>query len=71
MPIYEYECGGCGKVFEEIVRSSNETVCCPECESENVHKLMSAPSTLSTGRSGTDLGALSSSSGSCGSGGFS
>jgi putative FmdB family regulatory protein len=71
MPIYEYECGGCGRVFEEIVRSSDETICCPDCQSEDVNKLMSAPSAFSSTRSGEDLGLLPSSGGSCGSGGFS
>jgi putative FmdB family regulatory protein len=33
MPIYEYRCDGCGKVFEKICKSdeSGEAGACPSC----------------------------------------
>lgn len=43
MPIYEYECNKCQKVFEIIVSSSNrESVACEQCGSSEVRKLISA-----------------------------
>ena len=44
MPIYEYECTACDKVFELQQRMSDEPLkCCPECEGE-VRKLVSVSS---------------------------
>jgi putative FmdB family regulatory protein len=44
MPVYEYECGECRKVFEVQQRISDEPLTqCPECEGE-VKKLMSMSS---------------------------
>ena len=31
MPIYEYVCMECESHFEELVRSSEQAVTCPEC----------------------------------------
>ena len=31
MPIFEYKCKSCGKVFEVIVFNDNDLVGCPEC----------------------------------------
>ena len=31
MPIYEYVCMECESHFEELVRSSDQAVMCPEC----------------------------------------
>lgn len=43
MPIYEYQCGKCGKTFEAIVkRGEEDAVICPACGSKNPRKLMSA-----------------------------
>ncbi|MGM0418793.1 MAG: FmdB family zinc ribbon protein [Thermodesulfobacteriota bacterium] len=42
MPIFEYKCKKCGKIFEEIVLSSNEDINCPECKTSDVKKLISA-----------------------------
>jgi len=41
MPVYEYKCDDCGKVYEELVFSSDEVVPCPDCKSKNSHKLVS------------------------------
>lgn len=44
MPVYEYECSGCEKVFEIQQRMSDDPLQeCPECNGK-VKKLMSANS---------------------------
>jgi putative FmdB family regulatory protein len=43
MPIYEFECEGCGEVFEELV-AVGAAAPCPECGSERTRRLMSAVS---------------------------
>src|SRR5262245_5956283 len=40
MPLYEYECRGCGHHFEALVRNSL-TPGCPECNSQNLQRLPS------------------------------
>lgn len=43
MPIYEYRCLDCSKVFEKIVwNSKNEEISCPACQGEKVLRLLSA-----------------------------
>ena len=42
MPIYEYECRGCGHQFEALVRKS-DTPACPECASTELERLLSLP----------------------------
>jgi putative FmdB family regulatory protein len=46
MPVYEYRCDGCGTTFEALVRGRG-AVTCPECGSESLKKLLSAPAILS------------------------
>ncbi len=43
MPIYEFQCSHCGKVFEELVRMGHtgEGLNCPACGGNPVQKLMS------------------------------
>ena len=41
MPIYEYTCQSCEKAFEELVRSADQAVSCPECGSNKVQKRLS------------------------------
>jgi len=41
MPIYEYECEGCGKRFEELVAADAEPVPCPSCGSARTRRLLS------------------------------
>jgi len=37
MPIFEYVCGKCGKVFEKLVLGkSREPLVCPDCGSKQV-----------------------------------
>ncbi len=41
MPIYEFECEGCGARFEELVAVADAPVACPECGSERARRLIS------------------------------
>jgi putative FmdB family regulatory protein len=43
VPIYEFECEGCGAVFEELV-AAGATVPCPECGAKETRRLMSTVS---------------------------
>lgn len=53
MPIYEYECKNCGKVFEKLLlRSTNNKLTCPSCSSENTEKKLSVFSGIITNKSG-------------------
>ncbi|HMI81867.1 MAG TPA: zinc ribbon domain-containing protein [Solirubrobacterales bacterium] len=40
MPIYEFECEGCGSRFEELV-AADGAVACPACGSERTRRLYS------------------------------
>jgi putative FmdB family regulatory protein len=44
VPIYEFECEGCGVRFEELVAAGSEAVPCPECGSERTRRLISTVS---------------------------
>jgi len=54
MPIYEYACKKCDRVFEElIVRKSDEAdVKCPACDGRRVEKVMSRPAAVAGGGDG-------------------
>lgn len=41
MPIYEYKCQNCYTDFETIVNKSEPKISCPNCESEDVVKVIS------------------------------
>lgn len=45
MPIYEYKCDDCGTVSEILVKNTSKQseVVCPQCQSGNLDKLISAP----------------------------
>ena len=44
MPLYEYECGACGRRFELIRRHSDQNLDrCPHCQGGPVVRLQSAP----------------------------
>jgi len=69
MPIFEYKCKTCGKIFEEFLFSSNtpsEEIKCPVCGQNEPEKLMSAFSS-----SGGSSWGYSAPASSCGSRGFS
>ena len=44
MPIYEYRCQSCGKVYEQIRRASeaDRDLECPECQSKRIERLISS-----------------------------
>jgi putative FmdB family regulatory protein len=41
MPVFEYKCRNCGFEFEELVFGTRE-ISCPECDSKQVEKKISA-----------------------------
>lgn len=41
MPIYEFECEGCGARFEELVAAGTEEMECPECGAAPARRLLS------------------------------
>lgn len=43
MPIYEFECEGCGERFEELI-GAEATAACPACGSERTRRLLSTVS---------------------------
>ncbi len=49
MPIFEFECRDCGNKFEELTKAQ-EKVCCPQCKSPNLRKLISGFATNSNER---------------------
>jgi putative FmdB family regulatory protein len=57
MPIYEYKCEDCEKVSEVLVknRANESSVVCPECQSANLSKLISAPGALITKGGSVDM----------------
>jgi putative FmdB family regulatory protein len=44
VPIYEFECEGCGVRFEELVAADATAIACAECGSERTRRLMSSVS---------------------------
>ena len=50
MPLYEYECRGCGHRFEILVFGKVRPVC-PNCQGENVEKVFSTFATTGGGDS--------------------
>jgi len=46
MPIYEYECRGCGNQFERLVRTG-DTPACPSCQGLDLERLLSISSVSS------------------------
>ncbi len=41
MPIYEFECDGCGERFEELVAAGAADVPCPRCGTTRARRLFS------------------------------
>jgi putative FmdB family regulatory protein len=50
MPLYEYECSGCGRQFEYLTRSG-ESPACPGCAGRDLRKLLSVFAVNANGRS--------------------
>ena len=68
MPLYEYECGNCGHLFERLRAMNDDAPACPTCDSERVMRRISmfAASTSSGGlRSSTPSGGGCACGGSC------
>ncbi|HON09853.1 MAG: zinc ribbon domain-containing protein [Fibrobacter sp.] len=60
MPIFEYRCKKCGKIFEELVTGNrDQTLPCPSCGSLTTEKLMSVIGGISMGRSSDNFCASS------------
>jgi putative FmdB family regulatory protein len=45
MPVYKFKCDRCGSVFEKYFHMSDQkaAVLCPECHSDDVHRVYSVP----------------------------
>ncbi len=67
MPLYEFRCEDCQKDFEELVRTGTETMPCPTCGGEHVHRLISRVAFSSGGKMTTTASSSSNCSG-CSSG---
>jgi putative FmdB family regulatory protein len=45
MPIFEYNCNQCNKSFEKLIfKGEEDGIKCPECDSSDIKKQMSATS---------------------------
>ncbi len=68
MPLFEFTCGKCGRVFEELLSLAEleaGEVACPACKSRDVHRGLSSFAT-----SGGDSGGGGGCGGGCGGGRF-
>ena len=53
MPIYEYECRGCGEVFSVLKLGASEVdTSCPKCKSTETQKKVSSFCSFAPGGSG-------------------
>lgn len=70
MPIYEYQCSECGKIFEELILSKSdlEGITCKACGSQRVEKVLSG-SAVVMGPSATAASCPEFRSGACHGGG--
>jgi putative FmdB family regulatory protein len=50
MPIYEYECRGCGRQFEALVNGSIKAQC-PACQGDDLQRMLSVFAVGSTEKS--------------------
>lgn len=46
MPIYDFKCRDCGRTSEIFVRTTEQEVQCPNCDSNNLEKLVTASYTV-------------------------
>ncbi len=56
MPIYEYRCDSCDKIFEKLVFREDEEISCPNCGDTRVQRVLS----VCGFKTGGDKGAASS-----------
>ena len=54
MPLYDYECRGCGHRFEALVRPSSPAAC-PSCEGTDLEQLLSLFAVSSDGTRRSNL----------------
>ncbi|MBA4357040.1 MAG: zinc ribbon domain-containing protein [Humidesulfovibrio sp.] len=68
MPIYEYACGKCGTVFEELVFSAADEagVACPACGAGDPERRLSACAAVVAGAGGRAALPAFAASGGCG-----
>jgi putative FmdB family regulatory protein len=64
MPLFEYECRGCGRQFEYLTRGG-ESPACPSCQGADLQKLLSVFAVSSS--AGSDPAPFPASAGACGS----
>lgn len=57
MPIYEYKCKTCGRIFELLIRSEGQQPHCKHCDSMELKRLVSRPGLIRSQNSG-DSGQL-------------
>jgi putative FmdB family regulatory protein len=55
MPLYDFTCGSCGRVFEVLVRPGEETPVCPDCGSQQLERMLSNFAVSSETTRGTAL----------------
>ena len=55
MPLYEYRCGNCGKVFEILrrIKDADSDLECPDCCSKKVERILSTFAAGACGSSGS------------------
>ncbi|HEY1206063.1 MAG: zinc ribbon domain-containing protein [Bryobacteraceae bacterium] len=72
MPLYEYQCAGCGAAFERLRRmqDADQDQECPQCASHEVKRLLStfAPHTASPGGGAEALAPCGQPASACGNG---
>jgi putative FmdB family regulatory protein len=49
VPIYDYKCLECGKISEIFIRGNEQVLCCNDCGSIKLEKLMSSAYMVKTG----------------------
>lgn len=57
MPIYEYKCGTCGRIFDLLIRSESQQPHCKHCDGTDLKRLISRPG-LIRGQSSDEAGQL-------------
>ena len=65
MPIFEYKCKNCGRVFDELVKSCEQKVTCPACGGEG-ERSYSGKIYTATGKSGGGCSGNCKTCGGCG-----